>query len=483
MGVAKTIKDNPVIFVLIIIIILIGVYFFTKNDDVYIKPEKCACSPQEANDNIEEGYDIGFVDGVNSVVIGDDIDEENTQYNKSSNDANYNGEWDQSKTFYTTRVMHEGKYVCPKNLIDTGMDWGMGPDSARQCRTQSAPQPQRTADHRVPDCPKGQYYSTYWKKCRYEADRGKTECPAGMWVGSDGKCTNGGNTPKPAPKDAANPKSNGCPSNKPYWDASLGDCAPVDCPDGQYWSSYAGKCRWDSDKNTPECGGNGFWWDNNKKKCVNASGAEINPSHVQQGKSNSTGGSKFLKKSGGVCPNYTEEVHGGKWGNWCKKTGEWNAKYMGKDLATGKEFYCKGGRTAQGNACGCDYNGGKVWNGSKCVCDKSRGLKWDNSKKQCVGKDGSSGSSGGGSSGGGGGSGGCKPGQHRRASDNKCVCVPPTKWDGSKCSGSGGGSSGGGGGSSGSGGSGGCKPGQHRRASDNKCVCIPPTKWNGSNCA
>jgi len=146
-------------------------------------------------------------------------------------------------------------------------------------------------------------------------------------------------------------------------------------------------------------------------------------------------GSKFVRPSGGVCPNETTMVPSGKWKGWCQRSMNWYQKYRGKDTKSGKLFTCTGGRVAVGNTCIC--GDGKIWKNGKCVCDSSRGLKWNNSQKRCTTGGGSSGSkspskspskntSGGGSS-------GCKPGQVRRASDNKCVCASGTKWNGSKC--------------------------------------------------
>jgi hypothetical protein len=424
----KVIRNHPLEFALgaflLVLLAITVVYFFTK--DNYTKPKKCACSSQEvaqmcssfSKEDINEGYDIGFIDGVNSVET--DIDAEES-YNKSAEDVPYDGKWDQSKIFYTRRVKKDGKWVCPADLIDTGMDWGMGPDSARHCRTQAAPQPVK--QNASQSCPAGQYYSDYWKKCRFEADRGKIECPPGQWDDGNRKCTDG--SKKPASKPIVLPPA----SSITY----------------------------------------------NRSTAPNGTGKKYEK----------TTGSSIISKVGSTCPTLTKEITSGNHKGKCQRTPEWYTRFRGKDV-NGKSFTCSGGRVAVGSTCQCDTAGGKLWNGSKCQCDKNRGLKWDNGQKRCVARDGSgrSPTSGGTYTTVKSGSSGCKPGQVRRASDNKCVCATGTKWDGSKCSGSSkqsGGSSGGGS-SKQSGGSSGCKPGQYRRTSDNKCVCIPPTRYDNGKC-
>ncbi|AGE53362.1 hypothetical protein PBCVFr5L_904R [Paramecium bursaria Chlorella virus Fr5L] len=375
------------LFIVIAALLALTIYLWRNKNT-----QKCDCSAA-----IDEGYDLGVVDGLNALEDEPAIE----TYGNMDEETSYD-------CLYRPRETPDGgaTWKCRDGWKDTGLNWGDPDGGIRQCM----------------QC-KGAYPNL-----------------------------KGGNS-SPATSTAA------CPAGFIH---NGQECVKT--------SSAAGKSAQKKllEKRKAEAKAKGVDWKTGR--------AFDDGSKKYQQKT----GSKFVRPSGGVCPNETTMVPSGKWGGWCQRSMNWYQKYRGKDSKSGKLFTCTSGRVAVGNTCIC--GDGKIWKNGKCMCDSSRGLRWNNSEKRCTTGGGSSGGGKSSSSGGGSSSSGCKPGQIRRASDNKCVCAPGTSWDGSKCSG---GSSGGGKSSSSGGGSSssGCKPGQIRRASDNKCVCNPPTKWNGSRCA
>ena len=315
----------------------------------YNTQEKCDCSAA-----IDEGYDMGVVDGMNAkedapaVEAYGDMDEE-TSYD----------------CIYRPRETSDGgkTWKCRSDWKDTGLNWG-------------------------------------------DVDGGVKQC---MYCNGAYPNLKGGSTP--APKPAPAPSMAVCPAGFIH---DGRECVKT--------SSAAGKSaqRRLLERRKAEAKAKGVDWKTGRAW-------DDDGGKKYQEKT----GSKFVRPSGGVCPNETTMVPSGKWKGWCQRSMNWYQKYRGKDTKSGKLFTCTGGRVAVVNTCICGDN--KVWKNGKCVCDSSRGLKWNNSQKKCTAGGGSSGSKSPSKNTSGGGSSGCKPGQVRRASDNKCVCASGTKWNGSKC--------------------------------------------------
>jgi hypothetical protein len=308
------------LFIVIAALLALTIYLWRNKNT----QKKCDCSAA-----IDEGYDMGVVDGMNALEDEPAIE----TYDNMDEETSYD-------CLYRPRETSDGgaTWKCRDGWKDTGLNWGDPDGGVRQCMQckgaypnlkggNSSPAPTtsgKSAQQKLLEKRKAEAKAkgVDWKTGRSWDDGGKkyqektgskfvrpsggvcpketTMVPSGKWKGWCQRSMNW--YQKYRGKDTKSGKLFTCTGGR----VAVGNTCI--CGDGKIWKN--GKCVCDSSK--------GLKWNNSQKRCMTGGG--------------SSGGSKSSSSGGG-------------------------------SSSSG----CKPGQIRRASD-------------GKCVCDSSKGLKWDGSK-------------------------------------------------------------------------------------------------------